>query len=60
MLGVLAGRVTPEQAVSLPRSGAEALFASRLAAQSFTAGDVGQYEGFVRSRIEDLADIGQH
>ena len=46
-IGVLAGRVTPEGAAALPRSGAEALFASRLAAQSFSAGDVGQFDDLI-------------
>lgn len=46
-IGVLAGRVSPEAAASLPRSGAEALLASRLAAQSFSAGDVGQFDDLI-------------
>ena len=46
-IGVLAGRVTPQAASSSPRSGVEALFASRLAAQTFSAGDVGQYDDLI-------------
>ncbi|HYZ61103.1 MAG TPA: hypothetical protein VE650_01515, partial [Acetobacteraceae bacterium] len=47
-IGVMAGRVAPERAAALPRSGAEALMASRLAAQAFSAGDVGQYEDLIK------------
>ncbi len=47
-IGVLSGRIAPEAAPALPRSGAEALLASRLAAQAFSAGDVGQYEQLVQ------------
>ncbi len=43
-VAVLSGRATPAQAQSLPRSGADALLASRLAAQAFRAGDIGQYD----------------
>jgi CHAT domain-containing protein len=43
-IGVLSGKVSAQAAESLPRSQADALFASRLAAQAFSAGDVGQYE----------------
>ncbi len=46
-IGVLAGLVSPEGAAALPRSGAEALMASRMAAQSFSAGDVGQFDELV-------------
>ncbi len=46
-IGVLAGLASPEGAAALPRSGAEALLASRLAAQSFSAGDVGQYDDLI-------------
>lgn len=43
-IGVLSGKMSPEAAVALPRSQADALFAARLAAQAFSAGDVGQYD----------------
>ena len=46
-IGVASGRVQPSAAVALPRSSADALFAARLAAQSFSAGDIGQYEQLV-------------
>ncbi len=46
-IGVLSGTVAPEAAATLPASGADALLARRLAAQAFTAGDVGQYEQLV-------------
>ncbi len=47
-IGVLSGRIAADAAPALPRSGAEALLASRLAAQSFGAGDVGQYEQLIQ------------
>ena len=43
-IGVLSGTVSAEAAPSIAASGAEALLAGRLAAQAFSAGDVGQYE----------------
>jgi CHAT domain-containing protein len=43
-IGILSGRVAPSAAVTLPPSSADALLASRLAAQAFGAGDVGQFE----------------
>jgi CHAT domain-containing protein len=43
-IGVLSGRVSPEAAAALPRSEADALFAARLAAQAFSAGDIGQFD----------------
>jgi len=46
-IGVLAGRVSPEGAAALPRSGAEALLASRLASQAFSAGDIAQYDDLI-------------
>ena len=46
-IGVMSGHDTPDQAAAMPRSGAEALLASRLAAQSFGAGDVGHYEQLI-------------
>ncbi len=43
-IGVLSGRVTAAAAAVAPPGQADALMAGRLAAQSFGAGDVGQYE----------------
>jgi CHAT domain-containing protein len=43
-IGVMAGKVSATASSALPRSQADALFAARLAAQAFTAGDVGQYD----------------
>src|SRR5271166_2219115 len=43
-IAVMSGRATPESAASLPRSGTDALLASRMAAQAFSAGDIGQYD----------------
>ncbi len=43
-IGIMSGRVSPAAASSLPASGADALMASRLAAQAFGAGDIGQYQ----------------
>ena len=43
-IGVLSGKVTAQSAPSLASGQADALAASRLAAQSFSAGDVGQYQ----------------
>ena len=46
-IGVLSGKVSADAAPSQPRGGADALIASRLAAQSFGAGDIGQYEALM-------------
>jgi CHAT domain-containing protein len=43
-IGVLSGRISAPDAPSLPPGRADSLLAARLAAQSFGAGDVGQYE----------------
>ncbi len=43
-IGVLAGRVSPSAATTLPPSAADALLANVLSAQAFGAGDVGQFE----------------
>ena len=43
-IGVLSGRVSASAAPSLPPGRADGLLASRLAAQSFGANDVGQYD----------------
>jgi CHAT domain-containing protein len=43
-IGVMSGRVSPAASVALPRSEASALLAARLAAQAFSAGDIGQYD----------------
>ena len=43
-IGVLSGQVSPQAAPALAPGQAEALAASRLAAQSFGAGDIGQYQ----------------
>ena len=46
-IGVLSGKVSAEAAPAMRPGGADALFASRLAAQSFSAGDVGQYQALM-------------
>ena len=46
-IGVLSGRVSAAAAPNASPGQADALFASRLAAQSFGAGDVGQYEALM-------------
>ncbi len=43
-IGVLSGRVSATAATALPQGQADSLAASRLAAQSFGAGDIGQYQ----------------
>ena len=43
-IGVLSGRINADAAPAAPPGQADAIFAARLAAQSFGAGDVGQYE----------------
>ena len=43
-VAVLSGRAAPEAAPSLPPGQSAALVASRLAAQSFGAGDIGQFQ----------------
>ncbi len=43
-IGVLSGRVSAEAAPTLPPGQADALAASRLASQSFSAGDISQYQ----------------
>ena len=48
-VGVLSGRVSAEAAPALAPGQADALFAARLAAQSFGAGDIGQYQQLVRA-----------
>ena len=48
-VGVLSGRVTAQAAPSSAPGGADALLASRLAAQSFKAGDVGQYQQLMQA-----------
>ncbi len=48
-IGVLAGRVSAEAAPALAPGQADALLASRLAAQSFGAGDIGQYQQLVQA-----------
>ncbi len=47
-IGVLSGRVRAD-APSVPKGGADGLFAARLAAQSFSAGDVGQYDALIQA-----------
>ena len=42
-IGILSGRV-PATAAALPRSAADALLATQLAAHAFGAGDVGDFE----------------
>src|SRR6202008_860643 len=42
-IGVLAGRISAPTA-TLPRSAADRLIASQLAAHAFSAGDVGEYQ----------------
>ena len=48
-IGVLSGTLSAAAAPALPASGADALLASRLAAQAFGAGDIGQYEQLMRA-----------
>ncbi len=48
-IGVLSGTVSAEAAPALPQQGADALLASRLAAQAFKAGDVGQFEQLIQA-----------
>jgi CHAT domain-containing protein len=60
-IGLLSGRMTAAQAASgetaAEQSGADALIASRLAAQSFSSGDVGQFETLVQAGTRaDLAE----
>ncbi len=43
-MGVMAGRISPSAASAAVTSGADELLASRLAAQAFSSGDVGQYD----------------
>ena len=43
-IGVLSGKVSPQAAPALPPGRADALIAGRLAAQSVSAGDIGQYQ----------------
>ena len=43
-IGVLSGKVSPQAAPALAPGQADALAASRLASQSFGAGDIGQYQ----------------
>jgi CHAT domain-containing protein len=46
-IGVQSGRVTPDSAASTKSAGTDALLASRLAAQAFSSGDVGQYDALM-------------
>ncbi len=46
-IGILSGRVTASAAPTLPPSAADALLASRLAAQTFSAGDVGRFDALM-------------
>jgi CHAT domain-containing protein len=46
-IGVLSGKLSPDAAPRQQAGGADALIASRLAAQSFGAGDIGQYEALM-------------
>ena len=48
-IGVLSGRITAQAAPALAPGRADALLASRLAAQSFGAGDVGQYQALMQA-----------
>lgn len=48
-IGVLSGTVSASAAPALPASGADALLANRLAAQAFSAGDIGHYEQLMRA-----------
>jgi CHAT domain-containing protein len=43
-IGVLSGRVSAQAATTSQSSSADALLASRLAAQAFSSGDIGQYD----------------
>lgn len=56
-IGVLSGRLAPDAAPAT--SAADALFAERLAARSFGAGDIGQYEALIEAGTRaNLADDG--
>ncbi len=46
-IGVLAGKISPQAAPSVPAGVAAGLVAARLAAQAFSAGDVGRYDALV-------------
>ena len=46
-IAVLSGQASPSAAAALPPGQADALLASRLAAQSFSAGDIGQYQALM-------------
>ncbi|MDT7949864.1 MAG: hypothetical protein RQ966_00005, partial [Acetobacteraceae bacterium] len=46
-IAVMSGQATPSAAASLPPGQADALIASRLAARSFSAGDIGQYQSLM-------------
>ena len=46
-IAVLSGRASPADAAAIPPGQADALMASRLAAQSFSAGDIGQYQALM-------------
>lgn len=48
-IGVLSGKVTAQAAPALSPGRSDALLASRLAAQSFGAGDVGQYQALMQA-----------
>jgi CHAT domain-containing protein len=43
-IGVVSGRMRADAAATMGKSNADALFAGRLAAQAFSAGNIGQYE----------------
>ncbi len=46
-VGLQAGRLKPEAATAAVRSGADALLASRLAAEAFSSGDIGKYDALM-------------
>lgn len=60
-IGILSGQISPEKASTAQGSGADALLAGRLAAQAFSSGDVGAYDGLITAggranQVESFAD----
>ncbi len=55
-IGVLSGRITPEAAPALPPGQAEGLLAARLAAQPFSAGDIGHYQDLMLAGLRANLD----
>ena len=55
-IGVRSGRVAPQAAPALPPGEAEGLIAARLAAQPFSAGDVGRYQDLMLAGLRANLD----